>query len=192
MRQTANTLPVPSRDSLQVKLIIGPHWLRQWPGARGATNHRVNQRWPTSSILYISLGFSDTTMTTRYKRSRESSKYITCALTSVLTQIAHIFCEFQYRLYNYKMTTNILVRNWKIKTSNLCLFCNEEHETILHSLIQCYISKCMWVTVWEKRNTILGSRIILTKSERMLRINGYLLINSYYNKGVVCTGIWWI
>ena len=37
--------------------------------------------------------------------------------------------EFQYRLLHNATITNIQLKNWKLKTSYLCSFCNEEPET---------------------------------------------------------------
>ena len=95
--------------------------------------------------------------------------------------------EFQYRLLHNAIITNIQLKNWKIKASNMCSFCNEEPETVLHLLIECDISKSIWDTLWVKLNTILGSRVTLTKSEQILGINSHLPINNLYN--YICTTV---
>ena len=59
----------------------------------------------------------------------KSSKYIT----------------FQYKILNRILSTNNLLMKCKLKETNLCSFCNETRETILHLLWDCYVVKNLWL-----------------------------------------------
>ena len=52
--------------------------------------------------------------------------------------------DFQYRLLQRSLVTNILLEKWGIKSSAKCNFCDEEDETVLHLLLNCKKIKGIW------------------------------------------------
>ena len=52
--------------------------------------------------------------------------------------------DFQYRLLQRAIVTNIQLKKWGIIESELCTFCNEQPETIIHLLVHCTKVKTMW------------------------------------------------
>ena len=52
--------------------------------------------------------------------------------------------DFQYRLLQKALITNIQLEKWNILQSNLCTFCNLEPETIMHLLVECNQVKILW------------------------------------------------
>ena len=52
--------------------------------------------------------------------------------------------SFQYRLLHRAIVTNSQLYHWKIKSSNLCSFCNLQKESYTHMFCQCYIVKTLW------------------------------------------------
>ena len=45
--------------------------------------------------------------------------------------------SFQYRLLHRAVVTNVQLCRWKIKSTNMCTFCAEDQETLLHLFINC-------------------------------------------------------
>ena len=52
--------------------------------------------------------------------------------------------DFQYRLLQRGIITNIQLKKWGITDTNLCSFCNKYEETILHLFYQCEKVQEMW------------------------------------------------
>ena len=52
--------------------------------------------------------------------------------------------SFQYRLLQRGLVTNIQLYKWKITTTELCSFCSEEKETIIHLMYHCKIVQELW------------------------------------------------
>ena len=57
--------------------------------------------------------------------------------------------SFQYRVLQRGIVTNVQLESWKIIPSNLCSFCKEEEETVLHLFIRCRLVKELWLKVLE-------------------------------------------
>ena len=53
-------------------------------------------------------------------------------------------CSFQFRLLHGAIILNSHLYRWKLRSDNLCSFCNEEKETIQHLLCDCPISRELW------------------------------------------------
>ena len=47
--------------------------------------------------------------------------------------------SLQYHLVNFALVTNIHLRKWKIKTTDLCSFCNDCKESYPHLFVKCNI-----------------------------------------------------
>ena len=52
--------------------------------------------------------------------------------------------SFQYRILHSAIITNIHLKKWKIKQSNLCTFCNLTEESVLHLMFQCQKTTAIW------------------------------------------------
>ena len=59
------------------------------------------------------------------------------------------FRSFQYRLLQRSIITNTLLFKWKLCDTELCSFCQEERETVLHMLCECKIVKELWQEISE-------------------------------------------
>ena len=55
--------------------------------------------------------------------------------------------SFQYRFLNRAIVLNTHLFHWKIKSSNLCSFCDEEPETLCHLFMHCKPVKALWLEV---------------------------------------------
>ena len=57
---------------------------------------------------------------------------------------------FQYKFIHFLIPTNTFLCKIKKKNSDICFFCNEEHENILHLLWDCSKVKLFWnnIIIW--------------------------------------------
>ena len=55
--------------------------------------------------------------------------------------------SFQYRLYQRALVTNIQLYKWGLKANDLCHYCGDETETILHLMWSCKESQKLWESV---------------------------------------------
>ena len=55
--------------------------------------------------------------------------------------------SFHYRLINRAIITNILLAHYKIKSFDLCMFCNVEPESLNHLFLTCKCVKLFWCDV---------------------------------------------
>ena len=62
--------------------------------------------------------------------------------------------SFQYRLLQRALVTNINLHKWGLEGSDLCFFCNEERETIMHLMSSCSEVSLLWqqVKIWIEEN----------------------------------------
>ena len=52
---------------------------------------------------------------------------------------------FQYRINNKAIVTNVQLCCWKKKNTDLCTFCNEHPETLVHLMIDCaHVRETIW------------------------------------------------
>ena len=60
-----------------------------------------------------------------------------------LTNVAK-FRSFQYRLNQRAIVTKVDLHKWGIMADNLCTFCSEEKETLIHLFVECKKVKELW------------------------------------------------
>ena len=56
--------------------------------------------------------------------------------------------SFQYRINQRALITNIKLQQWGIVASNLCFFCKEKEETVLHLMWECTEVQSLWTNLW--------------------------------------------
>ena len=78
--------------------------------------------------------------------------------------------EFQYRLIHRILVTNVKLKMWKLRDSDLCSFCNEHTETTTHLMWDCTHIQELWLKLfnWIKNET--SQNIRFTKKEVLLGI----------------------
>ena len=54
---------------------------------------------------------------------------------------------FQYRILNHKITTNVMRAKWDQNISELCSFCFNERETVMHIMVECPNVAKLWKTL---------------------------------------------
>ena len=55
--------------------------------------------------------------------------------------------SFQYRFLQRAIVTNIQLKAWKITDSDLCCFCGEQVESLIHLFVQCRYVEQLWEEV---------------------------------------------
>ena len=78
--------------------------------------------------------------------------------------------DFQYRLLNQAVITNTHLFKWKIIQADICTFCEEQPESILHLLVKCKHSQLIWNKLFVKLHTLTGIYIQFTEKEQLLGI----------------------
>ena len=81
--------------------------------------------------------------------------------------------DFQYRLLNQAVITNTHLFKWKIIQADLCTFCEEQPESILHLLVKCKHSQLIWNKLFVKLHTLTGIYIQFTEKEQSLGITNF-------------------
>ena len=79
----------------------------------------------------------------------------------------------KYQVFQFKILHRILVTNedlykWKIKETDLCTFCQEEIETIVHLFLECEVIKQFWLQIEEWLYQINNTRIHIQPIEIIL------------------------
>ena len=87
---------------------------------------------------------------------------------------------FQYRLLHRNLVTNKDLFIWGIKDDNLCTFCNEEEETILHILWECYFSQTVWRQFFDWLHNNTDVNIVFSVEEILLGVQN-MDNNEFYN-----------
>ena len=95
---------------------------------------------------------------------------------------------FQYKLLHRTIPTNTFLYKCRLVETELCAFCGETRETILHLFCDCNIVKNIWLKIYEQLQIRCGGlsglsgRDILLGIENVdyLYINSILLITKYY------------
>ena len=78
--------------------------------------------------------------------------------------------NFQFRLLHNSIITNVQLKNWNIKDSDMCTFCNSTPETMIHLMLNCDISRRIWEEIYNFIAQESGIRINLKKEEIILGI----------------------
>ena len=109
-----------------------------------------------------------------------------------INQLTNItkYRSFQYRILQRGIVTNIQLSRWNVITSELCTFCGEQRETILHLFCHCPIVFRLWSElreyIWQEYNTreieITPTTIILNRihKSRNHAINFICLVTKQY------------
>ena len=104
-----------------------------------------------------------------------------CTLDNILKM-------FQYKFLHRTILTNTFLYKCRLVETELCAFCGETRETILHLFCDCNIVKNIWLKIYEQLQIRCGGlsglsrRDILLGIENVnyLYINSILLITKYY------------
>jgi hypothetical protein len=100
---------------------------------------------------------------------------------------------FQYKLLHRMIPTNTFLYKCRLVETELCAFCGETRETILHLFCDCNIVKNIWLKIYEQLQIRCGGlsglsgRDILLGIENVdyLYINSILLITIYQKCGTI-------
>ena len=87
--------------------------------------------------------------------------------------------DFQYRLLNQAVITNTHLFKWKIIQADLCTFCEEQPESILHLLVKCKHSQFIWNKLIVKLHTLTGIYIQFTEKEKLLGITNFQYLDLF-------------
>ena len=82
-----------------------------------------------------------------YKEFIQGLRDIKC-----VTNITKLW-SFQYRLLQRSLVTNVDLYIWEIKSSDLCSFCHNERETVIHLFITCNKVAEIWLAIKELMKT---------------------------------------
>ena len=89
--------------------------------------------------------------------------------------------DFQYRVLNRILTTNVSLVKFGIQDSDKCTFCLRDRETIFHMLAQCNNVKTLWTELALWLNESLNVRNPIVFSERVIILGSenpnYELVN---------------
>lgn len=97
--------------------------------------------------------------------------------------------SFQYRIFNHAIVTNVQLKYWRIKQTDLCTFCNSSKETILHLLYRCNRVIPLWNIVRDWCNRIEPGNVTFTDETIIFNtvsknpnsvVNILVLITKYY------------
>ena len=98
--------------------------------------------------------------------------------------------DFQFKVFNYIISTNILLKKMGIVQSDLCTFCNLTKEDIKHLFFSCSFSLKSWKDFelcWKK---CTSCNITLTSQEVIFGIrgnnNGLLNYCIILGKSIIC------
>ena len=97
--------------------------------------------------------------------------------------------SFQYRLVHKAIVVNSHLFQWGIKNSNLCTFCGDKKETLVHLFYDCDITRALWSDVLElmnsysRREVVFNQKTVLMNS--LVSENGHIknficLVVKYY------------
>ena len=78
---------------------------------------------------------------------------------------------FQLRVLTGTLTTNVKIHAWNTQKSNLCTFCKQRPETVMHILVTCEKIKMLWICL--KKITKYFMSIDVDFSPQMIILNNY-------------------
>ena len=91
--------------------------------------------------------------------------------------------SFQYQILLRSLPTNKSLKEWKIKNSDLCFYCNLEPETIEHLFWICPIINAFWKSVINKLEPFLDIKSFVNPTNILLGCcdsTGNILINHIF------------
>ena len=94
-----------------------------------------------------------------------------CQSHRSIYQITNVpkYRSFQYRIYQRALVTNIDLERWNIIDTNLCNFCQEQEETVLHLLTQCPCITPIWDKIIEYIKNEFKCKEIFTNPAALLK-----------------------
>ena len=75
--------------------------------------------------------------------------------------------SFQYRLCHRAIITNVRLKHWKMIDCDLCTFCKEERETLVHLFVKCQSTKILWYEACKVYYEISKEVITLSDYEKI-------------------------
>ena len=118
--------------------------------------HKTKEKWATD----LNTTLSQDTFSCYFQNIHK------CTLSTKLR-------DFQYRLLNQAVITNTHLFKWKIIQADLCTFCEEQPESILHLLVKCKHSQLIWNKLFVKLHTLTGTYIQFTEKEQLVGITNF-------------------
>ena len=95
--------------------------------------------------------------------------------------------EFQFKIVNFIIGTNVFLKTVKIKENDLCGFCENSKETVKHLFYECTLVKRFWgyfeVYWYEKTNEPLKlslNAVLLGDNQFSDMLNYFILVAKYY------------
>ena len=79
--------------------------------------------------------------------------------------------EFQYRILQSIVTTNITLKSWNIIENDRCTFCQMEPDNLKHLLFHCNYCKIIWDHVKQLIQDISEITVQLSETETILGIS---------------------
>ena len=74
----------------------------------------------------------------------EENRIVSLVTSIDVVTIVPKYRSFIYRLYMRALVTNIQLKHWKMRDSNLCSFCKKAKETYLHLFVVCDTVNSIW------------------------------------------------
>ena len=105
--------------------------------------------------------------------------------------------SFQYRLLQRGLVTNIQLNKWNNKPSDLCYYCKEFKETLVHLFFECQIVKGFWTEIGDYIKSKYHYQINMTAANIILNrviekknhvINFLVLLAKQYIYSQRCLG----
>ena len=100
---------------------------------------------------------------------------------------SHKFIIFQFKILHRILCTNSLLYKCKLKETQLCTFCNESKETVLHLFWDCSVVKTLWLELSEHFQRLCGIMIPMSHIHIILgselldsSINLFFVLIKYY------------
>ena len=99
--------------------------------------------------------------------------------------IATKFRSFQYRVIQRALVTNVQLYKWGIVSSNLCYFCQQQEETMLHLLVTCPIVNQLWCEMFQFIKEQFKVEV-LDVSPKAIILNEIVLHKRYHVANFLC------
>ena len=98
-------------------------------------------------------------------------------------------CINKFKFFQYRMQYRIIVTNknlymWNMHGDNLCTFCNQAEENLIHLFWECPVSRNIWNKLFNWFFNRTGLRVNVTVSQVMLGIQTISDLNTLLN--IIC------
>ena len=115
------------------------------------------------SAVYMYLKWNNE-LNVQYDSDIWSTIFLKLEKTTKFTKLRY----FQYRILHRILPTNIHLKRFRIKETDLCSFCGEEQETYLHFFVKCDIVKKCWKQTLEWFNRTASISMVFNDTEMVL------------------------